>query len=315
MNSLIENKFFRTLPIIYEFLSLPQEDWNNKRNGVYNKIQSSKSFKTMHNLEGEIKIEITKQSDDIAMTIKDDINGKNEAFEKLNKEMDELIEVLEKASQCFKNVSNCFFELQNKHKVNESLSKMFGKLFALFKIWSSDYLKQNDFLKDEIKYFFKFINKENMSFHKKFDEFKSARDEYKKSFDKLKKNQQATQKDKDAVISLKQYYGFQLYYLRDEYKKLGERQAQRMDNQFIKYNKNRSIILQDFRNCCKLINFGNVNIGEGGDVNDGMSSGSGGIYGGGGNNDGNGDNNKGIEEVGYSNSNDIYGNTGQQEGQ
>ena len=31
MNSLIENKFFRTLPIVFEFLTLPQEKWNKLR--------------------------------------------------------------------------------------------------------------------------------------------------------------------------------------------------------------------------------------------------------------------------------------------
>ena len=31
MNSLVENIFFRTLPIIYEFLTLPQVKWNSKR--------------------------------------------------------------------------------------------------------------------------------------------------------------------------------------------------------------------------------------------------------------------------------------------
>ena len=39
MNSLLENEYFRALPIILEFLSLKQEDWNKKRIEKYNKMK------------------------------------------------------------------------------------------------------------------------------------------------------------------------------------------------------------------------------------------------------------------------------------
>ena len=39
LNALIESKFFRSLPIVFEFLSLSQEDWNKKRIEKYNKTK------------------------------------------------------------------------------------------------------------------------------------------------------------------------------------------------------------------------------------------------------------------------------------
>ena len=55
MNSLVENKYFRSLPIIFEFLTLPQNEWNKKRVEKYNKMKSL-SLNEIPTLEGEFHI-------------------------------------------------------------------------------------------------------------------------------------------------------------------------------------------------------------------------------------------------------------------
>ena len=72
MNSLVENKFFRTLQIVYEFLTVPQSDWNQKRIG-YSKMKTLPISK-MPTLEGKLVININKEEDSKALKLKDEIN-------------------------------------------------------------------------------------------------------------------------------------------------------------------------------------------------------------------------------------------------
>jgi len=96
----------------------------------------------------------------------------------------------------------------------------------------------------------------------KYDEFKSSRDEYKSKYDKVKKLPNKTQKDLDLVKNTRKDYGLELYMVNSEYQKLIERQANRCQQQFVKYNDKKDIILQNFNNCIKLLNI-NENIDAG----------------------------------------------------
>jgi len=253
MNSLIENKFFRTLPIVYEFLTLPQEKWNKLRLEKYAKIKPT-SLSKMPTLEGEFHINISKNEDNKAIKIKDEINKKTEAYDALNTAMDELLATIEKLSLCYKSLAKSLFDLAKSHTDNQVLHGFFNRLLSLTKTWARDYITESSYLKDEFKYFFKFINKENASFLKKYDEFKYVRDEYKSKFEKVKKLATRTKKDIDMVKSLRRDYGLQLLAINDEYKKLNERHANRCTIQFMKYNNKKDIILQNFDKCVKLFN-------------------------------------------------------------
>ena len=94
LNSLIENKFFRTLPIVFEFITLPQDKWNKLRLEKYSKLKPT-SLNKMPTLEGEIHINISKSEDNKGIKIKDEINKKTEAYDELNSAMDELLATID----------------------------------------------------------------------------------------------------------------------------------------------------------------------------------------------------------------------------
>jgi hypothetical protein len=254
MNSLVEIKFFRTLPIVFQFLTVPQVNWNILRDNTYSKIKQYPMSK-MPTLEGEFHIKVNKNEDNKGMEIKDEINKKSEAFDNLNTAMDELLSTMEKLSVCFKTLSKSLLDLTNNHKDNEALKNIFNRLSSLSKIRANDFLKERDFLRDEIKYYFKFINKENVSYLKKYDEFKDIREEYKSKYEKLKKSPNKPQRDLDMVKRLRTDYGLQLLMINSEYKKLMERQAYRSIIQFNKFTNNKDVLLQNYNNCLKLLDF------------------------------------------------------------
>ena len=61
-------------------------------------------------------------------------------------------------------------------------------------------------------------------------------------------------KDLELIKTLRMEYGLQLLMGNKEYNKLLERQAYKCLNQFMKYNENQQIILQDYENCRNLFN-------------------------------------------------------------
>ena len=258
VNTLVENKYFRTLPIVYEFLTLPQENWNKIRHEIYTKMKLP-SLSDIPTLEGELHIKINNLDDNKGLKIKDEINNKSEAFDNLNTVMDELLEIIEKLSLCYKSLTKTLLDLKTTHKANKTLHEFFNRLSSLTKIWSQNYIQQKDFLRDEFKYFLKFMNKENNSYLKKYDDFKIARDDYKSKYEKVKKMSVKQKKDLDCFYKLRIDYGLQLLIVNKEYDRLIERQANRCMKQFGKFNNNKDIILQNFNNCIKLFNI-NENI-------------------------------------------------------
>lgn len=248
INSLVENKFFRTLPIFYEFLSLAQDKWNEKRN-EYAKMKQPLPLSKMLTLEGELNININNQEDAKALKIKDEINKKTEALDVINTTMDKILEIFDNLKYQFEMLAKCLLDLEKAYQNNETLKGFFNRLKLLSKRWSKDYLKEKIVFRDEFKYFFKFINKDNVSFLKKFEEFRVARDDYKSKFEKVKKMQVKQQKDVELVKKLRLDYGIQLLMANQEYNYLLERQAYRCMTQFMNYHQYQKVILQGYENC------------------------------------------------------------------
>ena len=252
MNSLIENKFFRTLPIVLEFLTLDQPKWNSKRT-EYQKLKTLPLSK-MPTLEGELDVNINKEEDAKALKIKEEINKKTEALDAVNSTMDEILALYDKLNLLYKNLAKSFMDLEKAHENNQILNGFFNRLKSLSEIWSKDYTKQKELLKDDFKYFFKFINKENVSYLRKFEEFRVTREDYRIRYEKLKKLPVRQPKDLEVIKTLRVEYGMQLLMVNKEYHNLLERQAYRCLKQFMKYNENQQIILQDYENCRNLFN-------------------------------------------------------------
>jgi len=255
LNSLVEDIYYRSLPIVFDFLSLPQNEWN-KKSKEYKKKKEIKDLEKMVNIEGSHYIKISNEEDFQAMRIKDNIKIKEEGYNKINDDMDELLPLMEKMSVCLKNISQDLLNLKNIYhdgnKSNELLGNCFQQLNLIIKEWGENYIKQKNFLKNEFKYFFKYMNKELNSFTKNIELYENAKEEYEKKFMKFQKMPSPEEKDEEKIIYQKKLYGLHLVNVIDEYKKLNERHGKRANKQFILFNKGKDIILQDNENFNKL---------------------------------------------------------------
>ena len=249
---LMEDKFFRALPIIFEFLSLSQDDWNKKRIEIYNKMKPL-PLEQIPTLEGEFHIIINKEKDKKGSEIIEEINKKNISFEALNSALDQIMESLDKISISFKYLAKAFSDLNKEYKNNSNLNDIFNRLHNLSKSWGRNYSSQKDFFDIEFKYYFNMMNNENNSFMKKCEEYKTIKDDYIYKFEKMKKIKDKNEKDLITFKNLRNDYGLELLMINNEYEKLIEKQGFRTKRQFNKYNEKKGILLQNLNNCIKLL--------------------------------------------------------------
>ena len=258
LNSIIEDEYYRSLPIVLDFLSLTQPEWDKKAK-IYQKMKENTKIEKMFNLNGYYDIKISYEDDFKAKRIKEDIKKKEEEYKKLIDNINELFPIMEKMSVCLKNISQNLLNLKNLYtdssKYTETLANSFDQLYTIIKTWGEDYIKQKNFLQNEFKYFFKYILKEINSFMKNFEKFEDTKDNYKKKFERFQKNEEATKEDHESVNKYKNLYGFHLVNIIEEYNKLNERQGKRVNKQFFLFNKEKELLFQDYDNFYRLFNF------------------------------------------------------------
>ena len=256
LNALIEDSYYRSLPIVFNFINLPQIEWD-KRVRTYQKVKEITEINKIFNIEDYFNIKINDKNVSNAMKIKDDIKKTEEIYKKLNDNWDELFPIMEKMSICLKKISENYAQLKNIYnksdKCNEALSNCFQQLCKIFNNWSDNYIKQKNLLKIQFKYFFKYINIETNSFLKNIENYENKKDEYLKVFKKYKGSH--TSRDREYLEQKRDLFGLHLINVIDEYQKLSERQGKRLNKQFFLYNNEKETIFQDFSNFYKLFNF------------------------------------------------------------
>ena len=70
MNSLIQNPYFRTLSIVYDFLTLSIEEWEKIKIDKYDQIKEANKREKIPNLEGYFNLEIEAGDDEKCLKIK-----------------------------------------------------------------------------------------------------------------------------------------------------------------------------------------------------------------------------------------------------
>ena len=256
LNALIEDSYYRSLPIVFNFLNLPQKEWD-QRVKTYQKVKEFTEINKIYNIDDCFNIKINDKNVSKATQIKDDIKQAEQIYKKLNDNWDELFPIMEKMSICLKKIAENFEQLKNIYNnndnCNEALSNCFQQLYKIIKNWGEGYIKQRDIFTKQFKYFFKYINKETNSFLKHFNNYRDKKDEYLKVFNKY--NGSHTSKKKEYLEQKRDLFGLHLTNLIDEYQKLNERQGKRLNKHFFLLNNEKETIFQDFSNFFKLFNF------------------------------------------------------------
>ena len=258
LNSLIQSSYFRTLPIVYDFLTKNEEEWEKIKIEKYDKIKEKNKRNKIPNLTGYFNLQMEAGDDEKCLKINDELKNKKEPFIKLLRNIDEILKLFDKCGSTLKTISESFGELKNKYMSSPNTTNLFAHLEIIVNVWSNTFITHKQFIKDEFRYFLRYMHKENNSFLKYYDNFKISYDVFKEKFDKMKTILYPSEKDKLVLQKLQREFSFKLVNVYGEYKKLNENQAKKIENKLNKISNNRSIIFKDIEIIQGLLNFFSV---------------------------------------------------------
>jgi hypothetical protein len=258
INTLIKSAYFRSLPIVYDFLTLPFEDWEQIKAQKYDKIKELCPIKKIQNLEGYFNLEIKNFNEEKYLKIKNNINSRAEAFNKFNNSINELINMMEKISTIILNLSESLCDLKNKHMDNKISMNYLAHLEIMMKEWGEGYITQRNYLNDFLKYIFKYMDKENNAFLKYYDNLKKDYDDLKSKMDKMKKYTNLSEKDKKILKHITKESLLDKINIYEEYLTLNEIQGERLEKLLIKFGANKEVVFSDINSFYELVNVFNA---------------------------------------------------------
>ena len=255
INALLQSSYFRTLPIVYDFLVLNIDEWEKSKIEKYNNILEKNIKEKIPNLEGYFNLEMEAGDDEKCLQIKDEIIQKHESFNKFNMLMDELLKLMDKISLNLKNISQSFGELKNRYNSNPNMTNLFAHLEIIANVWAEGYISRKKFFSNEIKYLFKYMDLENNSYIKYYDDFKLCYDNFKKKFDEMSKVIYPSKRDKKILKHLQKEFSFKTVNVYGGYQRLNDNQAKRIENKLYMISNNRNLVFKDIENIEGLLNF------------------------------------------------------------
>ena len=262
MNALSENSFICSLKIFEDFIKLPQNEFDKKKKDTYDKLKTPDKMENYTSESGTINLNISKNRDKKAQLIKDDITKKNNLFQNFRKNIDIILANFETISKSFEDFSACFSNFAKAYENDEILNKGFKLYENLFKRWSEGYKDQINFFTFELKYYFRFMQKELNEVVNKFNEYNTIKNQYTSQFNKIQKNN-SIKAEIDKLENLKTNYAFKLNMLRTEYFNLNRRHQIRMVKHLIKISNEKENFIKDYNHFMELLYFNyNNNMGN-----------------------------------------------------
>ncbi len=254
INEIIHSSYYRTLPIVYDFISKEQKEWDIIKYEKYDVIKNPYKRKEIPNLDGYFNLKIDAGDDEKCIKIGEDLIKINESFIKLNKSIDELLKDFDKIHLTLKNISSAFSELKNRYTNFPDNINLFAHLELISNLWAKEYNNQKKYFNDEFKLTFTYMNNENNHFLKYYNRFKKAYDIFKSKFEKSKKIVYMSKKDKKTLKHTQREFSFKLVNTYSGYKALNKSQAKRIENKLIYFNNNRNNVFNETEDIYNIIN-------------------------------------------------------------
>ncbi len=182
MNGILRKKILRTSPITYEFLVLEQKDFEKyKKNLDSNPYKLSIYLRNFKTIKGEIKVSLNKDKAIYVNNLLRIITPTTDLYSKLKNSLNLLINDFNIISTHMKEISILYEKLLNQSKdIKQSIEiqKLYSDLNNLFSIWSSSYLTQSKFFKNEFLEYFNYMNMEYNELDTIINQFQNQRNEY-----------------------------------------------------------------------------------------------------------------------------------------
>ena len=254
LNELVQSSYFRTLPIVYDFLTKEKNEWEIIKYEKYDEIKNAYRRDEIPNLDGYFNLKMDAGDDEKCIKIGEELLKKKDSFKKLNQSIDELLKAFDTINITLKNISNAFSELKNRYASSPGNTNLFAHFEIISNLWAKDFDNQKNFFNDEFRLVFQYMNKENIHFMKYYNHFKKSYDIFKSKFEKNKKIVFMSKADKKILKQTQKEFSFKLVNTYSSYKQLNEDQAKRIENKLIYLSNNRNDVFKEVEDIFDIIN-------------------------------------------------------------
>jgi hypothetical protein len=187
LNLLIQDPNIKSSKILYDFISIEQDNQFNDAKKSYNNYKPPQQLKDYQTATGKIDIKVDEGTEIYYQNIKDQTELNQELLSKLNKQLKLLNNEMNMVVTRLTEVAKCCEELFNhsvKFEQSDNIKISYYQLNEMFKQWSEALKKQNQIMFMNIREHFKF----SKNIFKSMKELINSADNYKQIYNKAKKN-------------------------------------------------------------------------------------------------------------------------------
>ena len=187
LNLLIQDPNIKSSKILYDFISIEQDNQFNDAKKSYNNYKPPQQLKDYQTTTGKLDIKVDEGTEIYYQNIKDQTELNQELLSKLNKQLkllnNEMNMVVTRLSEVAKSCEE-LFNHSVKFEQSDNIKISYYQLNEMFKQWSEALKKQNQIMFMNIREHFKF----SKNIFKSMKELINSADNYKQIYNKAKKN-------------------------------------------------------------------------------------------------------------------------------
>jgi len=203
INAILENPLLRSSEIVEEFITKDQNEFNILKLKYKNtkKVVEMKNFISM---DGELDATFYQNNFKLTLKYQEIIEKKRNLLVNLNNSIKDVVYQLENINSKINNLAQIFSDLSLLYKSNDENINIFSNFNEYCNSLSNIYNVEKQFLKIDVKEFFKYIRLELDEVNKLFSEYKYAKINFEGCENKI-----ITHKKAKSEIG-EEYYQFQL---------------------------------------------------------------------------------------------------------
>lgn len=282
MQTLLLDPLLKSSTIVYDFLTIETEaDFNVKRN-AYNKLHSPMNIREIKSTTGEISIKISSEQETYFSNIKDNANINEALLKKISMAYKTLCDTMNVLSQQMKDISDLWSEIyktSEQYVDNQNIIDSYKVLSKLMSDWSESERKQSTLVALDIREYFKFIKNEFRSMKFLISKVELNKSAYYSGEERLFQKKEGLYKrgdltkwelepndienkqelliNKDTAFSkmlprdtrhvfeLKQFYGYYLNQIIDEYQRIRDMNGKQHKDRICAYAQSHSGIIAE----------------------------------------------------------------------
>ena len=157
---LIKDPLFKSSKILYEFLSIKEEEFNNLKI-TYNKLKGPSNLNELKSNDGVLKVILNHDNENFNMKVRNNSEINVLLFKQLSLDFKDLRMHMENMSQSLKNLSSTFEKLtKNKFANDEFMGNAYENLKDFMNNWSDSLKIQSELIEVNLRELFKFCKKQ-----------------------------------------------------------------------------------------------------------------------------------------------------------